>query len=994
MGCCFGVCKVGDKVSFVPLIQIDKMDAIPKQGKRGCSYCPLNEVKGIKKVPGKVRGRKIFIWAQSPGHQENKNKKELLGPAGKLLWKALKKVGIYREDCDIQNVVRCLPADYNPNVYPSLKMRTPSKEEIKCCSVYTEQAIEHSKAKIHLIFGAIAHKAVLGREYRKDKRIFFSEYLKAWVVCLDHPAYFIRQGYTHENLSTNQQSDSLKRFKNDLHYASQLLKNKSTDQFAFIKKLDIKAITNIKDAKKAYKDLKRDGEDGFTLVFDTEEGKVDKHGRPDDAGEYIDLCVGMITNKTAYVFFTNHPDAHLHRRVKRFNRKCIQKLMLNPRIQKAAHYACHDADSVNKFQGVQVTELNYDTLLAEFFRDPNTKAYGIENIAIRRYPDWVGYKNIRFPEAFTKDYAAKVAKAKATNAQKIDKADKTGKINLARLPLKKLTLYNGADCHFEKMLEKKTQKFVNPPLMRTYVDSSHILYRMQHDKECKPQYDYRWDKEFSPIFRRRHKLQKKALLKIAGKRIKMKKKGKWVKKKFNPNSPEQIVWLLYKKLRIKPILDKKGNVADNTKAGTLKILGAKYPAARAVVDYRETGKARTMIKSYRNCANLNDGVLSTIWKQTGTSTGRLSSGKTKERSDDNVINMQNIHGDLFIKNLFVSDTRWWDIYEYWLAHGDFDKRSWRRFRNYNVMLGNDFSQNELRQLAEESGDKNLIAAFTTDKMWYCKQCKKEHPADPHVEVGHALTGWAREEIAHNDRVRKLVKNMQFGLVYGLQGEGLYQFLLALGVKTTRKEVDKYHALYFKTYPGVKRLQHHYRSFVEKHHYVVNAFGFRRKLNVNATEEERAGSGWWGNQAINTPIQGAAHQYLLMALAMLHRKPKKYSLLQKVMMEIHDALYNRVKLKNLMKAVPLSHYLMVKEPKHVVEREFKKKKLVSLHSKPKAGFRFGVQLEGVGNGELATEWGFLNAWCRENQKMMKALAWCQKHTETHDSYLDYLKSKEN
>jgi uracil-DNA glycosylase family 4 len=178
---------------FKQLIQIERVETTKKG--RGCSFCPLNEVKGVHKIFGKVKGKKIFLWAQSPGMQENKQLKELVGPSGKFLWYELKKVGITRDQCDIQNVVRCVPVDINKNIYPPMKMRSPSKEEIKCCSLYTDQALAKSKAKLHLIFGQIAAQAVLKKEYRKDKKIFFSDVLKAWVVVLDHPSFFLRLGF-------------------------------------------------------------------------------------------------------------------------------------------------------------------------------------------------------------------------------------------------------------------------------------------------------------------------------------------------------------------------------------------------------------------------------------------------------------------------------------------------------------------------------------------------------------------------------------------------------------------------------------------------------------------------------------------------------------------------------------------------------------------------------------------------------------------------------
>jgi uracil-DNA glycosylase family 4 len=160
--------------------------------KLGCEYCPLNKVLGIRKIMGTVEGKDIFVWAQSPGLDENRENRELVGRCGQFLWEELKRVGITRELCDIQNVVRCVPANRVESVSRPLKMRDPDKEEIRCCSLYTIRAIEKQKAKLHLVFGEIAQKALLDTEYKKDKKDFWSEKLNGNVVCLAHPGYFLR----------------------------------------------------------------------------------------------------------------------------------------------------------------------------------------------------------------------------------------------------------------------------------------------------------------------------------------------------------------------------------------------------------------------------------------------------------------------------------------------------------------------------------------------------------------------------------------------------------------------------------------------------------------------------------------------------------------------------------------------------------------------------------------------------------------------------------
>lgn len=948
----------------------------PKKDKRGCEYCPLNEVHGLHKIKGKVRGKKIFIFAQSPGPQENKKKKELIGPSGKFLWYELKtQTGIIREDCDIQNVVRCMPADINKRVWPPLKMRTPNKQEIKACSIYNEQAIEKSQAKLYLIFGKIAATTILKREYKQDKRIFFSEHLKAWVVVLDHPSYFIHQGYSAgDGKAAN---DSLKRFRNDLRQAKQLLSKGKYDKYEFLKKQKYIGVTDQKHAKKVYRKLKDYALKHDTrLIVDMEEGKINEKGEPDEEGKNAALVCGFAAKPgTSYIFALEHPDAPISSGGRLFNREIVTKLLKYSHIRKAAHYLPSDTDSIKRVLGTRARGFDYDTLLAEYFKDPDAKSYGLDAISQRRYPEFQDYKSIEGPESFTPKFKKFLKEGK--NPKKFAKhtlnqlvmlgRSKQGFLNLARMPWKKMVLYNGADCHLEKLVEQDTVKYVNQPLMQVYVDASYVLYRMERDKKCQPIFDYRWHKKVNKLW---PKIVSKAAHKIrkySGKYayVPHRKTGKIIKKKFNPSSGDHILWLLYKKMRyIFP-----GEGKKDTRESTLLKLGAKHKLPHYILAYRKAKKAKgTYIDGFYKCANLNDGHLRTNWKMTGTGTGRFSSGKTKDKKNEGVVGFQNIHGNPFIKCLLISDKRWYKIYKYWLKHGDFNRKTWKKFGYIYVDLGFDFSQNELRQLAEESGDKNLIHAFSTSKKWFCKKCKTKHSADPHVEVGHELTGWSKERIAHDDQFRKLVKNMQFGLVFGLKDKGLYAFIVARGVKTSLTKVQRQHRRYFQKYPGVKRLQDKYRKFVEKNGFVANAFGFCRQLDVHKQsrneEGEREGA-WWGNQAINTPIQGASHQYLVMSVATLHRKPKTYKLLLNPNKEIHDALYFRVRLLDLFKAIDKGHDLMVKEPVNIVENDFHMEKKVPLSAKPKAGFRFGVQIEGLNDG-INNEWDFLNAWCKENK----------------------------
>src|SRR5205807_789213 len=101
--------------------------------------------------------------------------------------------------------------------------------------------------------------------------------------------------------------------------------------------------------------------------------------------------------------------------------------------------------------------------------------------------------------------------------------------------------------------------------------------------------------------------------------------------------------------------------------------------------------------------------------------------------------------------------------------------------------------------------------------------------------------------------------------------------------------------------------------------------------------------------------------LLMAVAGLERDKEKYNLLQHPQLEIHDAIYFRVKLKDLWKALPQGVDLLEKEPIRVCKEEFGIDWHVPLKAEASAGFRFGVKVKVLGE-KVKTTSEFLNKWC--------------------------------
>ena len=916
----------------------------------GCEFCPLNKIPGIHKVKGEVHGREVFIWGMAPGPNENEELREFVGKSGKLLWQELKRVGITRSMCDVQNVVRCYPADRDEDAWPALKMRNPTTEEIHCCSIYTKRAIEKHQAKVHLVFGEIAAKTLLGSEFKKGKKQFWSEKLNGYVLCIWHPSYLVRMGFFAGG--TQAPNDKFKAWRADLELAAKLLGRK--DRYEYVKGMQYIPVTRRAQAIEMYRRIERAAAKGWRVVVDVEDGVL-RSGRR--AMLMIGFCYSI---GTTYVLCLDHrKGVVISDEDRAFNWKIARRILRDPSIKKTLHHGSYDAGAQLLLMGVEMVGFDYDTTFGEYFADPEAKAYGLTGITDRRFPEFAGYKEIVTPECFTEEFLATISKnSKLSPTKKYEAARKKNGLNLAQVPWEKMVVYNGADCDVTKRIEVSTRDRSNPALMHAYIDASYLTARMEKDG---PMLDYKHHKRVMQLYD------------VRVPRLEQQIKDYADDPKFKPGSPKQVAKLLFNKLDLEMPETEDGK--ENTRAETLELMVGQHPVVQLILDFRRATKLRsTYMVAFKRSADMHNGNVTTKWWLTGTATGRMSSGAGREKKEEaengmGLVNLQNIVFDVQLQNLLISDERWRDLYKHWKEHGPFTDTNWRQFEEMDVMLGFDQGQFEMRVVAQRSGDRNLIGHFERDE-------------DIHAEVGHTLMGIAKEILMEESPERVAVKGMHFGLVYGLKAKGLWDHLRSEYMKRKMKFnktvawVQNLLDSYFAKYNKVKEMIDGDHEHALHHQWVETMFGFRRP--IDQAGQKAAGASWtgayWANQASNSPIQGTAHQLLLIGLAPLIRQPEKYKLLQRPKMEIHDAIYFIVKLKDLWKAAVLGQDMLEKESLKIVREEFKIDWKVPLKAEPKAGFRFGTQVKnlGIGKGPRTTP-EFLNQWCEKTQKAQQALA---------------------
>ena len=304
---------------------------------------------------------------------------------------------------------------------------------------------------------------------------------------------------------------------------------------------------------------------------------------------------------------------------------------------------------------------------------------------------------------------------------------------------------------------------------------------------------------------------------------------------FNIGSHKQMGDVLYNKL----MLPKgKGKNAMSTSHEVLIKLRHLNPIIDDILDYRALTKLVSTYLETFNSYVMEDGKIHTIYKQTGTRTGRLSSVEP---------NLQNIpvrseEGKQIRKAFIPSEN--------------------------SYLLSSDYSQIELRVLAHISNSRSLKNAFINGE-------------DIHTHVASDIFDVPESEVTKN--MRRTAKAVIFGIVYGISGYGLGE---NLDISPT--EAKKYIEKYLTLYPEVNEYM---TEIVKK---AKETSSVRTLLNRKRTIDELNNTNYMIRQmgeriALNTPIQGTAADILKLAMIRIDEKLKEDNLKTKMLLQVHDEL---------------------------------------------------------------------------------------------------------
>lgn len=309
---------------------------------------------------------------------------------------------------------------------------------------------------------------------------------------------------------------------------------------------------------------------------------------------------------------------------------------------------------------------------------------------------------------------------------------------------------------------------------------------------------------------------------------------------FKISSPKQVGEVLFDRLKVveKARKTKSGQYA--TSEDVLAKIRDKHPIIESILSFRELQKLKnTYVDSLPKLIRPETGRIHTTFNQVVAATGRLSSDHP---------NLQNIP---------IRTERGREIRKAFVSRGeDFE------------LMASDYSQIELRIMAEMSGDEGMIEAFVKGQ-------------DIHAATAAKVYGVSLDEVDRT--MRSNAKMVNFGIIYGISAFGLAD-RLSISRTEAREIIDSY----FKQYPKVKEFMDGAIDRARERGYVETIMGRKRMLrDINSANAIVRGNA--ERIAINAPIQGSAADLIKVAMIRIQAKMKKEKMRSRMLLQVHDEL---------------------------------------------------------------------------------------------------------
>ncbi len=315
---------------------------------------------------------------------------------------------------------------------------------------------------------------------------------------------------------------------------------------------------------------------------------------------------------------------------------------------------------------------------------------------------------------------------------------------------------------------------------------------------------------------------------------------------FNIGSLVQLRQVLFDELKL-PVQSRTGitGAASTDQATLEKLATLEHPGAalpRKILEHRRIAKLKsTYVDALPAIMDPATGRVHASFNQTVTSTGRLSA------SDPNLQNIP-VRREMGqqIRQAFIPREGW-------------------------VLLTADYSQIELRLLAQFSGDEALRQAFAQGQ-------------DVHAAVASEVFGVSSGKVT--PAMRRIAKTVNFGVIYGMSAVGLSQRL-----EIPREEAAKFIAAYFARYPRVEEYQARVLRECRRTGYVSTLLGRRRHFDATAIRENStyANRNQAEREAINMEVQGSAADLMKLAMLRVYHRLRREQRQARMLLSVHDEL---------------------------------------------------------------------------------------------------------
>jgi DNA polymerase-1 len=528
------------------------------------------------------------------------------------------------------------------------------------------------------------------------------------------------------------------------------------------------------------------------FCFDTETTGIDANN-----AELVGISFSFKVGEAYYVpvpadFESAKAKAHL-----------FKDILENPNIKKIGQNIKYDI-LILKWYGIEVAGELFDTMLAHYLIDPDTR-HGMDVLA----ENYLGYTPVSITELIGKkgknQGSMRDVEVETVKEYAAEDADITLQLEQVFAPLL-----------IDVKAEQLAKEIENPLV---YVLAGMEIEGVRIDMEQLQNYSKELEIEVNRL--------EKSVYEKAG-------------VKFNLASPKQLGEVLFDKLKLDDKAKKTKTGQYQTGEDVLLGLAPKSDIVQDILDFRQLQKLKsTYVDALPLLVNPKTGRVHTSYNQAVAATGRLSSNNP---------NLQNIP---------IRTARGREVRKAFIPRDE-----------NHILLSADYSQIELRIIAEISEDENMMEAFVNG-------------LDIHTATAAKVYGIELNEVTSDQR--RNAKAVNFGIIYGQSAFGLSQ---NLGI--SRKEAAEIIENYFTQYPSIKKYMADTINFARENGYVETIMGRRRYLR-DITSANQTVRGFAERNAINAPIQGSAADMIKIAMINIYQDIKDQKLQSKMTMQVHDEL---------------------------------------------------------------------------------------------------------